>query len=106
MLPKNTKIKMGIFTSGASVRVIAECDLITQDNGHKDEAIYMFEISVMRDPRTEMTQSEIDGWTKTIQRNFSEHKFGFKASDRAQADQFIAYNTGKQWATVREFSDI
>ena len=106
MLPKNTKIKMGIFTRGSSVRVIGECDLIEQDNGNKDEAIYLYETTVIRDPRNEITQDEIDTWAKLVTSNFSQLQFSFKAVDREQADKFIAFNTCKIWKTVREISNI
>jgi len=106
MIQANTKVKMGIFTKGSSVKVVAECDLITQDNGHKDEAIYLVEISVMRDPRTPLSDKEISTWEKTMVQNFKDNKFGFKAKDRAQADSFIAYNTKGNWEVIREFAEI
>ncbi len=105
MLKNDTIVKMGIYSSGASVRVIAECDLITQDNGHKDEAIYLTEISVMRDPRTPMTDKEISKWSESIKQNFKDNRFGFKAKDRAEADTFIAYNQ-KNWTVIRDLVEI
>jgi len=106
MIQANTKVKMGIFQKGASVKVVAECDLITQDNGHKDEAIYLVEVAVMRDPRTPMSEKEITVWAATMLQNFKDNRFGFKAKDRAQADSFISYNTKGNWDIIREFTEI
>ena len=105
MLKNNTVVKMGIYSSGSSVRVIAECDLITQDNGHKEEAIYLIEVAVMRDPRTPMTDKEVSTWGESVKQNFRDNRFGFKAKDRKEADTFIEYNR-KNWNVVREFTEI
>jgi len=103
---RNKEIKMGVYRSGSSLKVIAECDLITQENGHKDEAIYLAEISVMKDPREDFTEDDLNKWKDVVRNNFADYKFGFKAKDRKEADTFITYNTPSKWETLRELSTI
>lgn len=102
---ESTVIKMGIYKTGANVRVVAEMDLISQETKLRDEAIYLTSVSVLKDPREEFDDEYINQWKKNIVRNFKEHKFDFKAKNREDADKFIAFNTDK-WEVVREFSEI
>lgn len=99
---KNAKVTVGIYKSGASVRVIGECDLIEQDNGHKEEAIYMFESSLMRNPTEEFTEKEINDIVKNVESQFAQHRFTFKVKDRKQANTFIKDKVGgKSWTAVK-----
>jgi len=89
MLKEDTVVKVGIYTSGAHVRLIGECDLINQDNGHHDEAIYLVEITMMRDPREPIGEGEMTTYINSMVGNFRDKNFQFKVKDRAEADKFI-----------------
>ena len=106
MLREDTKIKVGIYTSGSSIRIIGECDLIEQEgiNSYQD-AIYMVEVSMMRDPRIEMTESEIQEHIKHMVRNFEMKQFQFKVASREQADAFVKTKIDK-WDVVRPLSEV
>jgi Holliday junction resolvase-like predicted endonuclease len=106
MLKQDTKVKVGIYQSGSHVRVLGECDLITQDNGHKDEAIYLVEVCVMRDPRNEWTESEQDKIIQNMINNFRTSNFQFKAKDRTEADLFIKSKLTSSWEPVREMAEV
>lgn len=103
---ENQKIKVGIYTGGASVRLIGEHDLTNQKYGYREDAIYLIEISMMRDPRNPFTQDEINKLIKTVKQNFAESKFQFKTKNRAEADLFIKSKLKGGWEPVRELSEV
>jgi hypothetical protein len=100
---ENTVIKIGVYTSGAHLRMIGEMDLINQDQGHKEMAIYLLETTVMRDPREEITDDYIKNFAMTIRQSFKDGKTNFKTVSREDADKFIAFNM-KTWDVVRELA--
>ena len=104
---KNQKIKVGIYTNGASLRVIGEHDLTTQTYGHREEAIYLVEVSMMRDPRNEFTEAEKESLIRSMKQNFENNNFQFKAKNRAEADIFIKKVVGsKSWKVVRDLVEV
>lgn len=103
---EDQKIKVGIYTSGTSVRIIGECDLITQSSGHRDEAIYLTEIPMMRDPRTPFTTDEINKLVTSVKQSFKESKYQFKAKDRKEAELFLKSKITDRYTAVREFSEV
>ena len=103
---ENQKIKVGIYTSGASVRLIGEHDLTTQKYGHREDAIYLVEISMMRDPRNPFTPDDIESLIRSMKQNFVDNRFQFKAKDRAEADLFITSKLKGGWEPVRELSEV
>ena len=106
MLRKDATVKVGIYTSGAHVRVIGECDLITQESGNSDPAIYLVEVCVMRDPRNEFTVAEKSKLIQSMKRNFETKQFQFKAKNREDADIFIKSKISDNWEIVRELVEV
>lgn len=106
MLKEGTEIKMAVYTSGSNVRVVAEMDLISQDSGTQEPAIYLYETSVIRNPSTSISQADIDSYAKNVKSQFGTHRFSFKTIDKDQADLFIKHHTGKNWTVIREMSAL
>jgi len=104
-MPLTKEIKMGIYTKGSGIRLIGELDLITQDEGHKDEAIYLVTMAMMRDPREPIGEKEMKEYENAVKSMFRDHRHDYKAKDRAEADKFIEYNIGS-WEEVRSLSKI
>ena len=99
-------IKVGIYTAGASIRIIGEHDLTIQNYGHRDVAIYLVEVAMLRNPDEEITEDEINRYIKSMVENFKQNRFCFKAKDRADADLFIKSKLSDKWKTVRELSEV
>jgi len=100
---ENQIVKVGVYTSGSSVRIIGEHDLTEQKFSHRDEAIYLVEVAIMRDPSTHISDNEITQYIKSMKKNFVSNNFQFKAKNRKDADLFIKSKIEK-WDTVRELS--
>lgn len=100
------KIKVGIYTSGASIRLIGEHDLFEQKYSHRESAIYLVEVAMMRDPRTPVSEEEISKYIESMKGNFRDNRFSFKAKNRKDADLFIASKLKGNWDVVRELSEV
>ena len=100
------KIKVGIYVAGANIKIIGEHDLIENTFGHRQAGIYLVAVSMIRDPREPLTQSDIDAAIQTMKNNFQNNYFSFKAKDRAEADAFIKHHTNEGWTVIRELSEI
>lgn len=103
MLNGNSEIKVGIYKDGVHIRIIAECDLFAQDNGHKEEAVYFFESTFIRDPNQEFTEPDIAASIRSATEQLKGQKQTFTAKTREEADMFISKNT-KGWETIRPLS--
>lgn len=104
MLNEKSVVKVGIFKDGVHVRVIAECDLIEQENGHKEEAIYFFESTFVRDPNLEFTQADINASVKSAAQQLKSQNSTFKVKSREEAEKYITKSTSGSWETIRPIS--
>lgn len=103
---KEQKIKVGIYTSGSSVKVIGEHDVTTQKYNHREEAIYLVNLSMSRDPSSPMSEAEIEKYINTVRNEFRDNKHSFKTKLRNEVDAFISFNTRGNWTIAREFSEV
>ena len=103
---ENQKVKVGIYTAGSHLRIIGEHDLFEQDYSHREPAIYLVEISMMRDPRNPVSDEEINKYIEAMKANFRDNSFHFKAKNREDADKFINYKIKNGWEPVRELSEV
>lgn len=101
MLNGTSKMNVGIFQDGAHIRVIAECDLITQENNHKEAAIYFFESTFIRNPNEPFTQDAIDASIKSAKEQLKNQNYTFKAKTRDEAELYIKKSTSGTWETIR-----
>ena len=103
-MKNGNKIKVGVYTSGAHLKLVAEYDLITQNAGNKSEAIYLQANSFLVDPRLEISPEQIKKYIALAKVNFENNSFDFKTSTREEADSFIAFNT-KDWIEVQPMTE-
>ena len=103
---KDAKIKVGIYQQGSHIRVLGECDLITQNNKHKEAAIYLSDFCLIRDPRNDWTEQEQEKLIQNMIRNFEYSGYNFKAKNREDADVFIKSKISKGWNTIKELSEV
>jgi len=107
MLRPESKVKIGIYRVGASIKVISELDFITQESGYKDEVIYLSTISFIRDPRLEFTEKDIKDLERRAIKSFTDHRYDFKAKNRKDADTYFKYHINlNKMETLREFGEI
>ena len=104
-MPLTKEIKMGVYKNNSGIKLIGELDLITQDEGHKEEAIYLVSVAMVRDPRNEIFETELETYKNAVKAMFRDHKHDYKAKNREEADQYIKYTIGN-WDVFRPLSKI
>ena len=104
LLKDETKVKFGVYKMGSHIRIIGECDLVNQENWHKDEAFYFQAITFVRDPRNAITDEDLAKFKMSVLRDFKNGSFAFKTKIPAEAAKYIEIQT-RSWETIRELSE-
>ena len=102
---RNTVIKAGVYKAGSHLRIIGEIDLIEQEARTVKEAIYIYEVTMLRDPREEFTEAELKTYTDSIKQAMYDQKYTISVVSREEADNIISV-LSKNWEVVKPFEEI